>query len=84
MKQYHEFLQEILRNGIKKSDRTGTGTRSIFGYQMRFNLQKGFPLVTTKKIHIPSFVHELLWFLSGDTNNNTLLKIKSEYGMSGH
>ena len=78
MKQYHDLMRHVMQHGAKKTDRTGTGTVSVFGYQMRFDLEEGFPLLTTKKVHTKSIIHELLWFLKGDTN----IKYLKENGVS--
>lgn len=83
MKAYHDLMRHVLDNGIDKSDRTGTGTRSVFGYQMRFDLSEGFPLLTTKKLHLRSIIHELLWFLKGDTNIKYLKDNNVPFGTNG-
>lgn len=78
MRQYHDLIKYVLNNGAQKQDRTGTGTLSVFGYQMRFDLNQGFPLITTKKLHVKSIIHELLWFLKGETN----IQYLKEHGVS--
>src|SRR5256885_16252400 len=78
MRQYHDLIERVLRDGLEKRDRTGTGTLSVFGHQTRFDLGKGFPLVTTKKMHLKSIIYELLWFLNGETN----IKYLNDHGVS--
>src|SRR6478752_1896095 len=78
MNQYEILLKHVIENGVSKTDRTGVGTKSVFGYQMRFDLNEGFPLITTKKVHLKSIIYELLWFLNGDTN----IKYLNDHGVN--
>ena len=83
MKSYLKLLEHVLENGVKRDDRTGTGTRSVFGHQARFRLDQTFPLLTTKKLHLRSIIYELLWFLNGDTNVKYLQEMASAFGTNG-
>ena len=83
MQQYLDLMTRVMNEGTLKSDRTGTGTKSVFGHQMRFDLSEGFPCVTTKKLHLRSIIHELLWVLKGDTNIKYLKKMELKFGTNG-